>query len=211
MLPTIDRAPDLVTECSTSSRSSTTAIWSRSLCSVISMVLSVRRGAWTWGRRRRRSDAPCRAARDVLVGPPRPRSSRFSRFAGALSGFAGALACAAAGGASVVAAGCAVPAPAGFLRRRRRRLLDAGRSDPPSGEAVAGVASAPTAPSASAVSAVPAAALSFPAPSSAALGFDGRRRDRERERPPALFFFGSPVDPAASFSTVPAAPPPPAP
>src|ERR687892_194067 len=121
------------------------------------MVLSVRRGAWTWGRRRRRSDAPCRAARDVLVGPPRLRSSRFSRFAGALSGFAGALACGAAGGAS--------------------------------GEAAAGVASAPTAPSASAVSAVPAAALSFPAPSSAALGFDGRRRERERERPPAWLFF----------------------
>jgi hypothetical protein len=123
-----------------------------------------------------------------------------------LSGFEGALACAAAGGASGAAAACAVPAPAGFLRRRRRRLRDAGRSDPPSGEGVGEDVISPSPPSATSAA---SAALSFPAPSSAALGFDVRRRERARERPPAwLFFFGSPVDPAASFSAVPAAPPP---
>src|SRR5918996_522803 len=54
-----------------SSWPSVTAIWRRPLCSVMSMRLSVRRSAWTTGRRGRRSDPPRRAAREVLVGAAR--------------------------------------------------------------------------------------------------------------------------------------------
>jgi hypothetical protein len=77
----------------------------------MSIVLSVRRGACTVGRRRRRSVAPRRAARDVRVGAEVASGAAFT-------------AAVAAGAAALAAAAVSVPPSAfcaGFRRRRRRR------------------------------------------------------------------------------------------
>lgn len=123
------------------------------------------------------------------MGPPRPRSSLrgCSRF----FGLAGVLASVAGAAGWVVATVAACVDPADFLRRRRRRLRDAGFGSSAESDVVSPPAAAFTA----------SAAASFPetAPSSAAVGFDERLRDRERDRPPAwLFLFGSPFEPPAA-------------
>src|SRR5918996_6204155 len=129
----------------------------------MSIVLSVRRAACTCGRRRRRSPALRRAARDVLVGAPRPLSSRFSRRG------------AGAGAAASASAVTAWAAPEDFRRRRRRRPRDAG-FEPSGSEGSAAVVASATA--------------CVPVSSWLAAGFEERRRDLERERP-WLFFAGA--------------------